>query len=111
MTVKTKDPIMGEDLKTDEDIHISVEKGTPIDREVFSNSTLYKKILEKAPLWTEKDTAAFLKMAPSTLRRWRMLRYGPPFIKRGVSVRYRPEDVEAWVEKGRTATPAASSTG
>ena len=41
-----------------------------------------------------------------TLKRWRRIRYGPPFMYIGRDVRYRLADVEAW-EKTRLVTTAA----
>ena len=48
-------------------------------------------------LLTERDVSKQLCVSLGSLRRWRMLRQGPPFIKVGPLVRYRPEDVEAWL--------------
>jgi hypothetical protein len=48
-------------------------------------------------LLTEHDVSKQLRVSLSSLRRWRMIRRGPPFFKVGPLVRYRSEDVEAWL--------------
>jgi hypothetical protein len=48
-------------------------------------------------LLTEDDVAKQLHVSVASLRRWRLLQRGPRFHKVGVLVRYRPEDLEAWL--------------
>jgi hypothetical protein len=48
-------------------------------------------------LVSEADTARELGRCPRTLKRWRSLREGPPFIRIGRSVFYRREAVRAWL--------------
>ncbi len=48
-------------------------------------------------LMTEEDVAKRLSVSLASLRRWRLLRKGPVFVKIGSLVRYRPEDLEAWM--------------
>lgn len=43
------------------------------------------------------QAASRLNLSPSTLNKARLTGDGPPFIKLGTSVRYRPEDLDAWV--------------
>jgi len=45
----------------------------------------------------EREVAAVLAVSVASIRRWRLLNQGPRFLKIGASVRYRPEDVEAWL--------------
>jgi predicted DNA-binding transcriptional regulator AlpA len=45
--------------------------------------------------------ARILNVAPQTLRNWRSSRKGPPYIKLGRSVRYREEDLAAWIQARR----------
>ena len=46
----------------------------------------------------DTDEAARLLNKPSaTLTRWRFERVGPPWIKLGKSVRYRREDIDAYI--------------
>lgn len=51
------------------------------------------------PLLGERDIATILGLSLATIRRWRVLEKGPPFLKLGASVRYRREDFHDWVEK------------
>ena len=48
-------------------------------------------------LLTTEVTAEFLSMSEGTLRWWRSIGRGPQFIKCGGAVRYRLEDLEAWL--------------
>jgi excisionase family DNA binding protein len=48
-------------------------------------------------LLTEDEVAKQLHVSVASLRRWRLTRRGPQFIKVGSLVRYRPEDLEAWL--------------
>lgn len=45
---------------------------------------------------TEKDVAKQINVSLASLRRWRLERRGPRFVKVGALVRYRPEDLEQW---------------
>jgi hypothetical protein len=54
---------------------------------------------------TEFDVSEQLKVSVACLRRWRLRRTGPRFVKVGPLVRYRPEDLEDWV----AALPAGGS--
>lgn len=49
-------------------------------------------------MWTVKDVAEFLAVPVQTLYEWRTKGYGPKGIRVGRYVRYRREDVFAWVE-------------
>lgn len=52
-------------------------------------------------LLNEKDAAAEMDLAVSTLRNWRALGKGPKFIKVGQRlVRYRRSDLEAFIAGG-----------
>jgi predicted DNA-binding transcriptional regulator AlpA len=61
-------------------------------------------------LVTEKDAASIVGMSVSWLQRKRWSGGGPPYIKYDRAVRYRKEDLLAWVEAhaGRQST---SQTG
>lgn len=67
-------------------------------------------------LLTEYDVAQRLHVSLASLRRWRLERRGPRFIKVSSLVHYRPEDVEEWLAGLPTGgagltRDAASSTG
>ena len=51
-----------------------------------------------ANLMTETEVAKRLNVSRASLRRWRVLKRGPTFMKIGGLVRYRPEDLEAWLD-------------
>jgi predicted DNA-binding transcriptional regulator AlpA len=43
-----------------------------------------------------------------TLRKWRVQKRGPQYIKIGALVRYRPEDVDAWIAEQQSPSVALS---
>lgn len=47
---------------------------------------------------TEKDVAKQISVSLGSLRRWRLVNRGPRFVKVGALVRYRPEDLQHWME-------------
>jgi len=49
-------------------------------------------------LWTIEEVATYLAMSPQTLYGWRCRKHGPPSYRLGNKVRYRPEEVCAWVD-------------
>ena len=49
-------------------------------------------------LLNEHDVARITGLSVASVRRWRLLRQGPKYLKIGAAVRYRPEDVAAWLE-------------
>ncbi len=49
-------------------------------------------------LLTEHDVARITGLSVASCRRWRLLRLGPKYLKIGAAVRYRPEDIAAWLE-------------
>lgn len=48
-------------------------------------------------LLTEEEVAKQLHVSVASLRRWRLERRGPQFIKVSSLVRYRPEEIEVWL--------------
>lgn len=48
-------------------------------------------------LLTEQEVARQIKVSLGSLRKWRVEQRGPQFVKVGVLVRYRPEDLEQWM--------------
>jgi excisionase family DNA binding protein len=47
--------------------------------------------------FTPKELSEYLSVPVRTLDRWRSQRTGPLFVRMGVHVRYRPEDVDQWI--------------
>jgi excisionase family DNA binding protein len=52
-----------------------------------------------APLWTVQEVAEYLRVPVQTLYSWRMQGRGPRSRKIGKYLRYRAEDVTAWLEQ------------
>lgn len=49
-------------------------------------------------LLDEREVAALCHVSLGTVRRWRLFRKGPQYVKVGdAAVRYRPEDLEAYL--------------
>ena len=55
-------------------------------------------------LLTVEQAAAYLGLARSTLNKWRCHGGGPVFIKMGRAVRYRPEDLEGFLNNGMSTS-------
>lgn len=55
---------------------------------------------------TTAELADYLKVEPKTLTNWRYLGRGPAYVKHGGMVRYRREDVDAWIRQ-HTVQPGA----
>jgi predicted DNA-binding transcriptional regulator AlpA len=53
-------------------------------------------------LLNEHDVARISGMSVASVRRWRVLRQGPKYLKIGAAVRYKPEDISAWLESRPT---------
>jgi excisionase family DNA binding protein len=49
-------------------------------------------------LWGPKELAEFLGVPVQTIYQWRTKGYGPTGRRIGKHVKFRPEDVYAWVE-------------
>ena len=49
-------------------------------------------------LLNEHDVARITGLSVASVRRWRLLRQGPTYIKIGAAVRYKPEDITSWLE-------------
>ena len=50
-------------------------------------------------LLTTKEAAAFLKLAPITLAKWRAAKKGPTWTRTGRTVKYRRRDLEAYLKQ------------
>jgi len=49
-------------------------------------------------LLNEYDVARITGLSVASVRRWRLLRQGPKYLKIGAAVRYKAEDISAWLE-------------
>lgn len=54
--------------------------------------------IEPLPLLTEHDVARITGLSLASVRRWRLIGQGPRFLKLGRAVRYRREDLSAWLK-------------
>lgn len=52
-----------------------------------------------ARLLSIDDLAEMLQISPQTIYRWRYLGTGPVGVRIGKHVRYRVQDVEAWLDE------------
>jgi predicted DNA-binding transcriptional regulator AlpA len=53
-------------------------------------------------LLNEHDVARITGLSVASVRRWRLLKQGPKFLKISASVRYRPEDLKTWLDSRPT---------
>ena len=53
-------------------------------------------------LLNEYDVARITGLSVASVRRWRLLRQGPKYLKLGSAVRYRSEDIFAWLNSRPT---------
>lgn len=61
-------------------------------------SPLAQKLIEKAGLLSNAQAAGYLDISPTTLNIWRCKNsYRIPYTKVGGRVRYRKEDLDAWL--------------
>jgi len=49
------------------------------------------------PLLNEFSVAEILGVSVATVRRWRLLRQGPKYLKIGAAVRYDPQALSTWL--------------
>ena len=61
--------------------------------------TLPKVLIQ---LLNEHQVAEMLGVSLSTVRRWRLLKRGPRYLKLGALCKYRVEDISAWLESRPT---------
>jgi predicted DNA-binding transcriptional regulator AlpA len=62
-------------------------------------------------LLNEHDVARITSLSVASVRRWRLLRQGPKYLKIGAAVRYRPEDISAWLASRPTGGERVARTG
>ena len=56
---------------------------------------------EQASLLDERQVASALSLSVASVRRWRLLRQGPPYVKIGSAVRYERRELLEWVARQR----------
>ena len=61
-------------------------------------------------LSNERQAAEHLNLSVRTLQQWRYRGCGPRYVKLGGAIRYRPEDLDAWlIERSRTSTAGGAA--
>jgi predicted DNA-binding transcriptional regulator AlpA len=58
----------------------------------ISNATAIGSLLN------EHDVARLTGLSVASVRRWRLFGHGPRYLKLGAAVRYKAEDISAWLE-------------
>ena len=58
-------------------------------------------------LLNEHDVARITSLSVASVRRWRLLKQGPRYIKIGAAVRYRLEDLVGWLDSRPASGEAA----
>ena len=53
----------------------------------------------RSPLLSEEEVAELLGLSPATLKKWRRNHRGPRYYRLGSAVRYKREDLEAFVSE------------
>lgn len=62
-------------------------------------------------LLTEEEVALRLHVSLAALRRWRLEKRGPKFIKVSALVRYRPEELDEWLASQPVGGSKSTSSG
>ena len=63
----------------------------------------HTRLLPQNTLLNESRVAQQLDCEQKTLQAWRCRGGGPPYVKIGSLVRYKPQDVLDWIEQRRVA--------
>jgi len=67
--------------------------------------------LDRDALLDESTVSPILGVQVKTLQAWRCRGGGPPFIRVGRLVRYRPADIENWIESRRVTDTSNGNGG
>jgi DNA-binding transcriptional MerR regulator len=62
-------------------------------------------------LWTTQQAAKFLGLKAHTLEKWRTTGDGPPWLSVGGARRYRPSEVEVWLDSQARRSTSEIGTG
>ena len=60
-------------------------------------------------LLNEHDIARITGLSVASVRRWRLIHQGPAYKKIGAAVRYKADDVSAWIESMPTGGQQAGA--
>jgi hypothetical protein len=58
-----------------------------------------------------QEAAAYCRLSPRTLEKWRLLGGGPPFLKLGRRVLYDLRDLDHWLAECRRSSTSANGRG
>lgn len=64
-------------------------------------------ITHERSLLTEAEAAAFLRLKPVTLKKWRCLGRGPEYVRLGSAIRYEISALQTYLDRVRI-TPGVS---
>jgi excisionase family DNA binding protein len=67
-----------------------------------------KQVVPLPPFWSHAETAHYLGIPEATLRQWLYKGSGPRSYKIGRHRKFRPEDVETWLEGQADQPPPAT---
>lgn len=70
-----------------------------MEQQVFGPARQINAVNQPRGTWREEQAADYLGMKVTTLRQWRHLSRGPIYLKIGRSVRYRREDLDAFLQQ------------
>lgn len=70
----------------------------PVDSVGIPPTDTSPSLPRQPEMLTEKQVAEYLNMSVSLLRKWRMFRKGPNFVRIGRAVRYKRCDIEMWMD-------------
>ncbi len=79
-------------------MRLAATTDTQTPNALTSTATTHDTSLAES-LLTEVQAAALLMLSPSTLKKWRRTRRGPRYYRLGSAVRYKREDLEAFVSE------------
>jgi predicted DNA-binding transcriptional regulator AlpA len=60
--------------------------------------------MSDSKVFDEREAAGFLGCSVALMRKWRLFREGPSYVKMGRLVRYRQEDLTAFLDSHRVET-------
>ena len=61
-------------------------------------------------LLNEREVAVITGLSVASVRRWRLIRQGPKYLKIGSAVRYKPEDLADWLQTRPTGGGTENGT-
>lgn len=60
---------------------------------------------------TTDEAARYLEVSAVTLKRWRAIRTGPPYLRVGQrKIRYRVEDLDSWLREQMNGSPGLDAS-